>query len=220
MQLAHGRGMSAFGQPGHDGMMLGSPALSAGHPSPMSPFAMQQMQAQPGRQQGLLQLPPGPGAFGGGGGGFGQPDFGGAGGMPHPALMPPTPMSPQMGGGFGGPDPMQAQQAQALQQLHAMQQQHSPQQQQGHHPFAQGGSHLQYPGATNPLTGAMQGMPTPPHSGNSGAQRSNEPARVVVPCMDNETGRPSSPSLLLCIDLFLDSCIRNGSTTAQYGRSP
>ncbi|KAK9900759.1 hypothetical protein P389DRAFT_187644 [Cystobasidium minutum MCA 4210] len=154
MQLA-GHGAMAP----HDPMMFGPPALSAGHPSPMSPMHMQQLQAARLRAASHAQSPMI------GAGVHGQPDFGG---MHNPGLLPPTPPmtpSPPMVGAF--PSQMQAQQAQAHQQMHGMQPQHF-------------GNHGQRDAFPSP----HHGVASPAMNGASAADRS---APLIVPQMDAET---------------------------------
>lgn len=180
--------MSTFGYPGQGAMMLGSPALSSGHPSPMSPFEMQQLQA--GRQQGRLS---GQGAFGGAAHGYGQGQLGFGNGMPASGMMPSTAMSPHMGGGggFGQLDPMQMQQAQAMQQLHAMQQQHSPQSMMDQNEAFMS-PQSQHAAAPGQYLGDMQRMSQPSQGGNPGGCCLNA-AQFIVASMDNETGRLDVP---------------------------
>lgn len=144
---------------GHEHMML-SPGLSAGHPSPVSPMQMQQLQAA----AGMRGRPNHPSMMGVGVSPYGQSDFGD---MQQYPQVPPTPTSPHVaGGGFLGSNPMQAQ---VSHQMHGMQ------------------VHPGSVAAMGAMQGAqIQGLPMPADSADAGEFSSAPP--VFMPRMDDETG--------------------------------
>lgn len=207
MQLACRGNLSSFPQPGHDAMVLGSSSLTAGHPSPMMPFEMQQLQAA--RQQGRL---PSIHSIGPSLQGYGQPDLGHTYG--HAGMLLQTPMSPAINLSPAGRPPMQAQQAQAMQDLRAMQHQQAVAQSMG---LAGGHSipQTQNSAISHPDLHAIHGMPAPPQSPNAGGSAIGEANSVFVPVMDSETSAPYDIKGRFRTDTFVYSCLCHRGTTYE-----
>lgn len=192
MQLARCGDPSSLTQPGHDAMILGSPALSAGHPSPLPLLEMQQLQAA--RQQGRL-----PAAHGRG---LSAPGYGSA-NLDHvhgqQGIMPQPLIPPEMHLGLAARNPMQVDQAQAMQHLGAIQHQQASDQSMG---FA--GIHpqqVQHAAMPHSLIHSPHEWPTSTQSGNAGGSLQAEASSAFVPVMDEETSAPNADILRTTLTL-------------------